>query len=458
MGRWNARKAVAALLLAAVVVGCASHDHTAVADQREVGVVTLVRVAPEQGPIDVTMGVDLPGSLAVRVIDARGHARVGALVRFRLVTSGAVLDTMLASDAEGVAALAGFRVPVRDTAYSLTHVSATTTEAPRDTIAFTLRAWRDLSRFGGEGPAVLDRLPVDHTLIESVRPLGTLDEGGDVLPSADAHLIVRQAGPHAVYAMADGLITTIDREQRSLTLRVRDHVRVRVAGVQVDDTLWVGRVVRTGQVVGRIEPSDTLRVRVLDASTSRTRWVRPERYGARGSARFFVAYLPDALRSTTYALVRRAAPDLDGRIDYDRAGFLVGTWFDGAVNDAVTTAARVVTEDDPSLHIAPLSLTFAYDAERPGQVRVAIGDRVGATLGLRGVRAVGWEDPDPARVERASGLVPYHLYAVGDAVRMGRAESVLLVEVLGQDRVRVEVVPSDASTAGFSSRAVILER
>lgn len=446
------------VMATALLVGCGSHDVSTNPSPVEGDGVALLRVLPDVGPIDITMGETVPDALLVRVVDSRGSARAGVAVRFRLATPIAVRDTILISDADGLAELSGVRAPISDTSVTLTRVYATTGEAPRDTVSFVLRAWRDLLRFGGDAPALLERLPVDPSLIESVRPLGTLDEGGDALPSADAHLVLRHVGEHPVHAMADGLVTEVDRVQGALTMRVRDQVRVRIAGVQAIDGVWVGRVVRAGDVIGRVGPSDTLRVRVLDASTPNTRWIRPERYGARGTARFFAAYLPEALRSTTYALVRRAAPDLDGRIDYDRAGFLVGTWFDAAVNDASATTARVATEDDPSVRIAPWSLTIAYDAERPGQVRVAVGERVGATLGLRGVRAVGWEDPDPARVERASGIVRYHLYAVDDVVRMGRAQSTLLVEVLGQDHLRLEVVPDDSSASGFSSRAVVLVR
>jgi len=221
---------------------------------------------------------------------------------------------------------------------------------------------------------------------------------------------------------------------------------------------------------------------VLDATMNRTRWIHPERYGTRRNAVFFARYLADSVRSDAYALVRRAAPDLEGRIDYDRDGRLVGTWFDaaspaistGAVTAGAVAAGAVAAgapdvfspntatrtlDVDPSAVLAPLALTFAYDAERPGQVRIAVGGAVARALGLRGVSAVAWEDPDPADVDVMRGVVRYQLYRTDDEVRMGRAERVLLVQLVDRDTLRAEVVPSSGTDGmAFSPRAITLIR
>ena len=106
-----------------------------------------------------------------------------------------------------------------------------------------------------------------------------------------------------------------------------------------------------------------------------------------------------------------------------------------------------------------MALTFAYDAERPGQVRIAVGSALAVVLGLRGVRAVAWEDPDPADVDATRGVVRYHLYDTDDEVRMGRADRVLLVQLVASDTLRAEVVAVTGSeTAVFSSRVVTLIR
>lgn len=441
-------------------------------------------VATSVQPLDAWMGTTLNDVLRVRVLDANGHGVSGAAVRFARARDGARMDVtnstrddttiVVTSDASGVATAGAWMLPLRDTVAVVYRASAHLAGSESSTIHFAARAWRDLSQFGGSSALVLDRLPVARSLVWAILPLGTFGTD-DALPSADALLLLRTAGPHVIHAVADGMITEIDTAAGAVTMRLRDHVRIRIAGFSPRTTLWVGRVMNAGDPMGTVDASrarDGVAVRVLDATTHRTRWVNPERYGARRNATFFVRYLADSLRSQMFGLVRRAAPDLDGRIDYDRGGRLVGSWFAAtavaSTNLALSAATRASTSPyaalraadvDPSASLAPVALTFAYDAERPGQVRIAVGSALAVVLGLRGVRAVAWEDPDPADVDATRGVVRYHLYDTDDEVRMGRADRVLLVQLVASDTLRAEVVAVTGSeTAVFSSRVVTLIR
>lgn len=305
----------------------------------------------------------------------------------------------------------------------------------------------DFAPFGGDARARLDVLPVAPLLIEAILPLGTF-RAGDALPSTDARVVLRDSVPAVVHAMADGLVTEIDHATGAITIRIRNQVRLRMAGMTVRSALRVGQVVRVGEPIGDVDAQPgthprELAVRVVDEQIVRTRWVRPERYGARRHVGFFAAYLADSVRSVAYGLVRRAAPDLDGRIDYDHDGQLVGTWFDASVS---------------RLAVGSAALTFAYDAERPGQVRIAAGDGLTSVLDLNGVHAVAWEDPDPARIDSTRGVVRYRLHAVDDPDRVV-SRGYVLVQVLSNERLRVEVVgPGDADRVTFSARAVELVR
>jgi hypothetical protein len=307
----------------------------------------------------------------------------------------------------------------------------------------------DFAGFGGDTRARLDALPVAASQIEAILPLGTF-RAGDALPSTDARVLVRDSALVAVHAMADGLVTEIDRTAGALTMRVRNQVSLRMGGIAVRPALRVGQVVRLGEHLGDVRgrqgpggASPELAIRMFDEQIVRARWVRPERYGARRHIAFFASYLADSVRSVAYGLVRRAAPDLDGRIDYDRDGQLVGTWFDASVSP---------------LAVGPAALTFAYDAERPGQVRIAASEGLARVVDLSGVHAVAWEDPDPARIDRTRGVVRYRLHAVDDRDRSG-GDRYVLVQVLPNDRLRVEVVgAADADRATFSTRAVDLVR
>ena len=459
---------------------------------RAAAVRSIVRIddagSPAQ-PINAWMGDRVEGAARVRVVDANGQGIAGVAVRFVMDSDSVARDgdvatsSVVASGPDGVASVSALVLPASDTVVRAHRLVARIADGRGDVVTFVLRAWRDLSRFGGSTPMVLAALPIDRRAVAAILPLGTFSTD-DALPSPDALLMPASLGRFMVRAPADGLVTELDTAGGSVTIRVRDAVRVRIGGVEVQRALWVGRVVHAGDVIGTFAPGtkrDGLAVRVLDGATQRTNWIRPERYGARRNATFFARYLADSVRSDVFALVRRAAPDLAGRIDYDRGGRLVGTWFDASVSAGASTRSSASTasaatyaasmpltpqmtaahaaELDPAAAAAPLALSFVYDAERPGQIRVAIGRGLARALGLQGVRAVAWDDADPAEVDVARGTVRYYLYAIDDEVRMGRAERVLLVQLVDATTLRVELVSSTGGdTASFTTRALVLVR
>jgi hypothetical protein len=314
-------------------------------------------------------------------------------------------------------------------------------ESPGDSVA-SARVAPDLRRFGGTAPAVFETMPVTPAQVTGIRPLGALraPEGG--LPSVDATVLVRGDGGArtTVFAVADALVIGVDARERVVELRVRDDVRVRYAGVIPDATLRVGQVLSSGAPLGVLAvAAEGLALRVTDVAVVRDGWIAPQRYGARRHAAFFVSYLAEAIRPAAWALVRRAAPDLAGRVAYDRDGFLVGTWFDPSLAPDAGSLPAGDEPADPAPVLAPRSVTLAYDAERPGEVRIAIGGAVGAALGVSGVFAVAWEDPDPATVSVASGERRYRLYPEAAATRIGAPVAELAVRLLDDRTVRLSV-------------------
>ncbi len=474
------------LLMGLLLIGsaCTSEQPLAPAAPRATRlarVVALTEQGSDREPVDALMGDDASGAVQVASLSADGARLSGALIEFRVHTTdarGEQPDTrVVQADADGVARLET-RFPMRDTTAYVARIEARMLSTPgaplTDTsaVVFVARARRNLTEFGGASAAVFSALPIALARISGILPLGTLG-GDDALPSADA--IVESATPTNVVAMADGLITEIDVRSQTLTMRVRDQVRVRMSGFALSPSLWVGRVVRAGEPLGTFAPNSTtsgIAVRVLDAAIRRQNWVRPERYGARATVGFFARYLADSIRSHAFALVRRGAPDLEGRIDYDRDGRLIGTWFSQSALDAQSAlraaepsiaASRfssvLSSELDPSSEIGSSAVSFVYDAVQPGQIRVAIGSSLATQLGARGVRAVSWDDRDPAQTDVASGLVRYHLYRTDDATRIGQADAVLLVQLLDAQTLRVEIVPASGSDrATFSARSTILTR
>jgi hypothetical protein len=484
---------VSSLLFAAACGGADAIGVTAPTSTGPRPVARLIRVsetASPDAPADSWMGDTLRAPVAVRVVDAVGAPVAGVAVRFAsgdnqlafiadastpclesTSAPDASLTCVVLSDANGIAAAGAVRAAISDTASRTHRLEAQLVAGDSARVAFAIRSWRNLSRFGGDAPVVFAALPVSREHVVGILPLGTFGTD-DALPSADSRILLRAGSATDVRAMADALITDVDAVANSITMRVRNGVRVRYANVALRADLWAGQVIRAGERLGDVSATglvEGLRIRVMDAATQRTRWIRAERYGALRTTGFFVRYLADDIRSDAFGLVRRAAPDLDGRIDYDKSGRLVGTWFDAsamAASSAATVGANAFAraalrpeDTDPSESLSPVALTMAYDAEHPGQVRVALGGALGALLGLRGVHAVSWDDPDPAEVDASRGVVRYRLYATDDVTRLGQASRTLLVQLIGDDQLRVEVADGDASSrAEFSARALILVR
>lgn len=461
---------LAGLMLA--LSACANSDALTAPSARENATLQLTAVTQDASiaqPMDAWMGDTLSEVLRVRVTDGQGRAVSGVLVRF--TESGQSRDVR--TDIDGVANAGQWVMSVRDTASVVQRVSATIVDGESPAVHFAACAHRDLSRFGGSNALTLQTLPIDRAAVQAILPLGTFSTE-DALPSADAMLIPRTVGRYPVRAMSAGVVIALDVATGSITMRVRDGIRVRIAGMVLNASMWVGHEVRTGEELGVFvasTPRAALAVRLQDAAISSDAWVSPERYGARTTTAFFARYLADSVRSHAYALVRRSAPDLEGRINYDRAGRLIGTWFDASapVIKSPALAAEVangspfasmrITEVDRSEELAPVALTFAYDAERPGQVRIALGRGLLSSLGLNGVRAVAWEDPDPMTVGVNSGVVRYGLYAADDEARTGRPDRSLLVQLIDAETLRVEVVSAPStSNARFSAHAVTLIR
>lgn len=452
--------------------------------------------------VNVWMGVRAAALMQVRVVDQFSAPVAGVHVQFvtHHATRNRVLESALTassatsiavSDVNGLATLPDVTFPSRDTVADAYTVTATflahdagRVDSAGASVRVSVQAWRDVSRFGGDAPLVFTTMPIAQNELQAILPLGTFNRD-DALPAADAMLIPRDALQPSVRAMATGIVTEVDRAHGAVTMRVRDSIRIRVSGMSLRAALWVGAVVREGEVLGAVDASLTgarsVAVRVFDTAIQRDHWVRPERYGARRSASFFIPYLADALRSDAFALVRRAAPDLAGTIDYDRAGRLVGSWFDptaptilsvsaSAVSSAAAAAAANATslaflttaqrmaEFDPSQSLGAVALTFAYDAQQPGEIRIAAGRALEATIGMSGVRAVAWEDQDPARVSIASGVVRYRLFESENTSRVGRSTQILMTQLIDDTHLRVELVSGDEGARAFSERAVILVR
>ena len=161
-------------------------------------------------------------------------------------------------------------------------------------------------------------------------------------------------------------------------------------------------------------------------------FVNPARLGISANTEAPLKYFDEPLRTQLYAKVERIGPDLDGKIDYDVPGRLSGNWF---MTDSI-------------------SLSFAYDTYDPARVVISVGGGLSQT----GVFSIAATDPIPRDVSVASGAVRYTLATWGETgqpqrVRSGVPTARMLVQMLDDQRIRVELFPVSASAEAFTSNA-----
>ena len=163
----------------------------------------------------------------------------------------------------------------------------------------------------------------------------------------------------------------------------------------------------------------------------------------------------------------RTAQPLDGRIDYDVPGKLVGTWFKQGTNGYLGAAQHGAMEYWKG------HLSIYPDAIDPASILFSIGDFAGQAMQF----AIEGNAPDPAAVDTATGIVKYVLVQrdyetpsgmrwdfmagqPGIRVRGGAVLGVALVQMLEDGLLRLQVFPGStaAQVTGFTDAAVLYDR
>lgn len=278
-------------------------------------------------------------------------------------------------------------------------------------------------------------------------PLGNLNPPGHTFPTDHIYFyLVEPKKTHAVYAPAAGTVDWVlatGRDDDKVVVRVTPTFRYYLGHVALAPAVRRGAPVAEGQRLGIFSGrAYALDLGVVNDAVMLKGFVNPRRYPADTlHADSPVRHFREPLRAALYARVRRAGPDKDGKIDFDVPGRLAGDWFlDGlAERDSCQPGAW-------DKHLA-----FVRDVHDPAAVRIAVG----GTLARAGVFVVPKDAPDPARVSRRTGRVAYRLVDVRDGTPCG----VLLAEMVEDDCVRVEVLPTvPRGTPEFSDRALRYRR
>ncbi|MBM3754563.1 MAG: hypothetical protein FJW38_11360 [Acidobacteria bacterium] len=170
-------------------------------------------------------------------------------------------------------------------------------------------------------------------------------------------------------------------------------------------------------------------------------------------------YFAEPLRVQLMELNPRKAVPRGGKIDYDLDGRLVGNWFRVGTNGYAGS--------DPQRSWAG-HFSIAPHYLDPTYFTISLGDYQGRS---RQFWAKG-NTPDPSTVSIASGMVKYELTTVGLSlqgrsstnlvynIQDGNVQGVLLVELVGERRLRMEAFPGKtaADVAGFTAGAALYER
>lgn len=313
----------------------------------------------------------------------------------------------------------------------------------------------------GWGTVNYTRSPLPLDAVDGVVGLGNLNPPGHAFPTDHAYLgIPDERRPAPVVAPAGGVVTSIwnrtwaDTGVGDYAVTIQ-HTNAHITQFQhlssVDPDL-IDRVGGLGAgenpVSVRVVAGDRLGTAAMEHSTSLDWFVydytrrldgfaHPERYGRSAHAYPFTDYLTPDLRTAYEGKLTRTAAPIGGKIDYDRAGRLVGNW---------------VLDREPLLFDeGAYQLAFVYSVHDPDQLRVSIG---GTVIEGGGRFAVAGNGPDPATVTVGTGPVVYRLQrATGDGEVRREIVATVLVEVLDDHRIRVEGFDGDVDGPSFTEAA-----
>jgi hypothetical protein len=299
------------------------------------------------------------------------------------------------------------------------------------------------------GPLSFRFSPIDPAIVLYIVPLGKMGPSAHTLPTDHIYFYHHPSNsgfaPVPVVAPASGVVEFIfaGGGDVKIGIRVNGTFLYYFDHVTLGPGIVTGAHIEAGSQIGTSN-SFVFDFNVTNSSHRLVGFVNPARYGDYTlHTDAPLKYFEEPIRSMLYAKVQRVAADLDGRIDYDVAGTLSGTWF---------------SEELPQYQPAPgdtyngqRELAFAPNARFPDRPTISIGG-----MGMTGTYGVPPGSPDFTAVTMASGVVVYRLLAAGEpGGPPGTAQQgLLIVELLDAGRLRVEAVPSQtATTATFSADA-----
>lgn len=303
-------------------------------------------------------------------------------------------------------------------------------------------------------PAVFSVCPVAIEKITDLEPLGAMNPSGHTVPTDHVYFYTSWTYGEQpiyppellpVYAPGTGVVTWLLQgqgrdEDAKIMIRMNTWVHYYLDHVVLDSGIAVGSILTAGQQVGTTK-GIAIDLGVTSDLVTLPGFVNPARYeGQTLHTDSPFKYFSEPLRSQLYALVRRNAPDKDGRIDYDISGKLIGNWF----HESVPVSESMMPPAWPK------QLAFCPDSNEPSELRISIG----GTVCPAGKFKPSPEDPPFDEVGVSAGAVTYHL-SYTESGYCG----IMMVQLIDSTHLKVEVFP-DAVGEGlpFTANAKIYTR
>lgn len=307
---------------------------------------------------------------------------------------------------------------------------------------------------GDNGPtALFAALPLPADRIACVHPLGEVVLPGQVIGANFSRWDVHErggcgapipftGGPVPVFAAAGGTVVTVGGpDGRTVTVAVSENIEYTYTGVALDGFIREGTDVPAGQRLGLVANSDSGIAFGVTDFTKVNAWIATARYpDSYRHARHPVEFYEGALRAQVVMRIGNIAAPA-GRLVWDVDGRLSGNWF----REFTPRTAEAVTAPWWEGH-----LSFRGDARFPDQPRIGLG-----TLFAGGCSCAPRSgEPVFDGVTPQSAPVAYHLVRVRtDGTLTSEFIGTLLVELVANDRLRVELFAGDVAAPAFTAAA-----
>ncbi|MEK6869289.1 MAG: hypothetical protein AABX74_03615, partial [Nanoarchaeota archaeon] len=330
-----------------------------------------------------------------------------------------------------------------------------------------------------------DHAPVNLEETELFLPLGLM-AGGHVTP-IDHHYFQNFANTEAdieVYSPGDGVVNEIQHMpgapagkdyrvviQHTCTISsIFIHIEVlaeKLAAQAPENFAGVDISVKAGEIIGWYKTN--VDFNLVDTDVTLSGFVIPEHYKEQDPWKIHVPntyeYFNEPIKSKLLEKSVRTIESRAGKIDYDIDGRLSGNWFEEGSNGY----AGKIGEEYWESH-----LSFAYDFMDPSLVIVSMAD----FKGKPNQYAVKGNFPDPAEIDRNSGMAKYELVSWGYTTENGQewdktklakvikatagvhVDGTVLVQMLEDRKIQFEAFPEKTASQvnGFTENAKIYER